>query len=127
MIGVRLDNLRYQSNTLLCLPEQSSITPGEISTGIIGAVLYDCLVGAKLDNQGHWSKNRQCLPELSLMTSGAKPNRDDQSGACRSLSWSKARQLRAQEQGSTVPTEVELNGPWSKVLYKDDRGSALIS
>ena len=39
--------------------------------------------------------------------------RDDRSDARRSLGWSKARQPRALEQGSTVPAGARLNGPWS--------------
>ena len=45
------------------------------------------------------------------MAPGAMLHRDDRSSALRSFSWSNARQLRAQEQGSTVPAGAELNGP----------------
>ena len=83
---------------------------------MIGAMLDDRLAGARLDNQGHWSKARQCLPELGSTALGAWLDRGGRRSALRSLGWSKARQPRALEQGSTVPAGAELNGPWSKAL-----------
>ena len=110
---------------------------------MIGAMLDDRLAGARLDNQGHWSKARQCLPELGSTALGAWLDRGGRRSALRSLGWSKARQPRALEQGSTgmieavfddrldgarldnkghrskarpcLP-ELGLNGTWSKAL-----------
>ena len=62
----------------------------------------------RLDNQEHWSKALQCLPEHSSTAPGARLYRDDRSSVRRSLSWSEARQLRAQEQGSTGMTGAVL-------------------
>ena len=54
--------------------------------------------------------NSACRNKASTAP-GAMLHRDDRSSALRSFSWSNARQLRAQEQGSTVPAGAELNGP----------------
>ena len=81
---------------------------------MIGAMLDDRLVGARLHNQGRWNKALQCLLEQSSTAPGANLDRDDRSSAQRSLGWSKARQPRALEQRSTLPSGAGLNGSWSK-------------
>ena len=81
------------------------------STGMIGAVFDDRLDAAMLHHQVHWSKARQYLPEQGSTAPGARLDRDDRSNTRRSLGWSKARQPRVLEQGSTVPAGAGLDGP----------------